>query len=151
MSWRLTTEKGSLVVSFLAFILKSSFYEKPENAWLITGFVTRLTRHVSLVVQELLTLPEYLCSPPIFNGVRVTRSLVLYLCFVDRWLSFCTFSFGHCVVSSSINGFWLPLLYLQALLKTNEYKSDSLKTNIFINCIPKLFWPVLWNSSICRR
>jgi hypothetical protein len=33
------------------------------------------------------------------------------------FLSFCTFSFGHCVVcSSSIHGFWLPLWYLQTLL-----------------------------------
>jgi hypothetical protein len=32
--------------------------------------------------------------------------LVLYVCFVDRCLSFCPFSFGHCVVwSSSIYGF----------------------------------------------
>ena len=38
--------------------------------------------------------------------VRVTRSVVLYACFVDRCLSFCTFSLGHCVVcSSSIYGF----------------------------------------------
>jgi hypothetical protein len=43
---------------------------------------------------------------PVFSGVRVTRSLVLCVCFVDRYLSFCTFSFGHCVVySSSIYGF----------------------------------------------
>ena len=28
--------------------------------------------------QELLTLPEYLNSPPVFSGVRVTR-LVLYV------------------------------------------------------------------------
>ena len=27
----------------------------------------------------------------LFSGVRVTRSLVLYVCFVDRCLSFCTF------------------------------------------------------------
>ena len=41
-----------------------------------------------------------------FSGVRVTRSYVLCVCFVDRCLSFCTFSFGHCVVySSSIYGF----------------------------------------------
>ena len=26
----------------------------------------------------------------VFSGVRVTRSLVLYLCFVNRCLSFCT-------------------------------------------------------------
>ena len=44
---------------------------------LITGFVTRLTRQVPLVEQELLTLPEHLSSPPAFSGVRVTRSLVL--------------------------------------------------------------------------
>ena len=51
-------------------------------------------------------LPEYLSSPPIFSGVHVTRSLVLGVCFVDRCLSFCTFSFDHCVVgSSSIDGF----------------------------------------------
>jgi hypothetical protein len=56
--------------------------------------------------QELLTLLEHLSSHPAFSRVRVTRSLVLYVCFVDRCLSFCTFSFGHCVVcSSSIYGF----------------------------------------------
>jgi hypothetical protein len=39
---------------------------------LITGFVTRLTRRLPLVEQELLALPEHLCSPPVFRGVRVT-------------------------------------------------------------------------------
>jgi hypothetical protein len=43
-----------------------------------------------------------------FSGVRVTRSLVLCVCFIDHCLSFCTFSFDHCVVCSSIYGFWLP-------------------------------------------
>ena len=33
----------------------------------------------------------------IFSGVRVTRSLVLCVCFVDHCWSFCTFSFDHCV------------------------------------------------------
>ena len=37
-----------------------------------------------LVEQELLTLPEHPSSPPVVRGIRVTRSLVLYLCFVDR-------------------------------------------------------------------
>ena len=58
---------------------------------LITGFITRLTRRVPLVEQELLTLPEHLSSPLVFSEVRVTRSLVLYVCFVDRCLSICTF------------------------------------------------------------
>jgi hypothetical protein len=29
---------------------------------------------------------EHLSSPPVFSGVRVTRSLVLCVCFVDRCL-----------------------------------------------------------------
>jgi len=37
-------------------------------------------------------------SPPVLSGVRVTRSLVLYVCVVDRCISFCPLSFGHCVV-----------------------------------------------------
>jgi hypothetical protein len=41
--------------------------------------------------------PEF---TPVVTGVRVTRSLVLYVCFVDRCLSFCTFSFDHYVVCS---------------------------------------------------
>ena len=50
-------------------------------------------------------------TPQVFSGVRVTRYLVLYVGFVDCCLSFCTFSFGYCVVcSSSIYGFWLPPL-----------------------------------------
>jgi hypothetical protein len=44
--------------------------------------------------------PEFI---PGLSGVRVTRSLVLYVCFVDRCLSFCTFSFGHCVVYPSLS------------------------------------------------
>jgi hypothetical protein len=45
----------------------------------ITWFVTRLTGRVSLVEQDLLTVPEHLSSPSVFSGVRVTRSLVLYI------------------------------------------------------------------------
>ena len=56
----------------------------------------RLTRRVPLVEQELLTLPDHLSSPPVFCEVCITRYLVLCVCFVDRSLSFCPFSFGHC-------------------------------------------------------
>ena len=84
------------------------------HSWLITGFVTRVTRRMPLVEHELLTLPDHLSSPTPFSGVRVTWSIVLCAC---RSLSFCTFSFGHCVVCYfSIYGFWLPLCYLQLLL-----------------------------------
>jgi len=70
-----------------------------------------------LVEQKLFTLLEHLSSPPVFSGVHVTQSLVLCVCFVDRCLSFCPFSFDHCVVCpSSIYEFWLSLWYLQTLL-----------------------------------
>ena len=47
--------------------------------------------------------PEFIS---VFSGVvRVNRSLVLCVCFVDRCLSFCTFSLCHCVVCSSIYRF----------------------------------------------
>ena len=60
----------------------------------------------------------FLSRPPVFSVVRETGALVLYVCFVDCCLSFCSFSFGHYVVfSSSIYEFWLPLWYLQSLLR----------------------------------
>ena len=38
-----------------------------------------ITRRVPLVEQKLLTLPEHLSSPPVFSGVRVTRSFYMYV------------------------------------------------------------------------
>jgi hypothetical protein len=66
---------------------------------------------VPLVEQELLTLREHLSSSPVFSGVRLSQSVDLCVCFVNRCLFFCTFSFGHSVVFlSSIYGFWFPLV-----------------------------------------
>ena len=60
------------------------------------------------VICKDLRLKQMCKIPPVLSGVRVARSLVLGVCFVDR--SFVLFvhllSFGHCVVcSSSIDGF----------------------------------------------
>ena len=83
---------------------------------------------VKTVEQELVILPEHLSLPSVFSGVRVTRSLVLCVCFVDRCLSFCTFSFGHYVVcSSSIYWFWLPLWYLQTILNVIRYLFEKIQ------------------------
>ena len=50
-----------------------------------------------------------------YNSYWLLFSVMCMFC--KSSLSFCPFSFGHCVVcSSSIYGFWLPLLYLQTLL-----------------------------------
>jgi hypothetical protein len=57
----------------------------------------------------------------VFNEVRVTRSLFLCVCFVDHCLSFCPFSFGHCVVCSSIYGFWLLQLLIGGLMSYLSY------------------------------
>jgi hypothetical protein len=51
------------------------------HSWLITGFVTRLTRRVQLVEQELIPVRNHMSSPPVFSGVHITRSLVLCVCF----------------------------------------------------------------------
>jgi hypothetical protein len=56
---------------------------------------------VSLVKQELVTLPEHMISPSGFSGAGVTRSLFLCIGFVDRCVSFCTFSFGHSTINRS--------------------------------------------------
>ena len=46
-------------------------------------------------------------------GFMLLNFKLYVLCFVDHWLSFSLFSFGHCVVcTSSIYGFWLPVWYL---------------------------------------
>ena len=58
-------------------------------SWLV--FVTRVTRCVSPVEQELLTPPEYLTLSPVCSGVRVARFLVFYVVFFYRCLSFYPF------------------------------------------------------------
>jgi hypothetical protein len=40
-----------------------------------------VTQQVPHVEQELPTLPEHLCSSPVFSGVRVARSLVFCVVF----------------------------------------------------------------------
>ena len=112
-----------------------------------------------LVEQELLTLLEHLSSLPVFSGVRVTRYLVLYVCFVDHCLSFCPFSFGHCVVCSSlIYGFWLPLWYLQTLLyKVNTFVSNVnprfplVQDIIFIRIWIKKVFIRIWIKNISKQ
>ena len=77
---------------------------------------------------------KHLSSSPVFVGVRMTPSLDLCVCFVDRCLSFCFWSlhclsffalrllvtllvsFVHCIVCPSLlYGFWLPRRYLLSI------------------------------------
>jgi hypothetical protein len=67
-------------------LVVNTFRSFPHSR-LITGFVTRLTRQVPLVEQELLTLQEHLSSSPDFSGVRVTQYLYVL------WIIVCPFVF----------------------------------------------------------
>ena len=87
---------------------------------LISTTIT-LARYIVVKRQVPLVLPiaVHLSSLPVLSRVRVTRSLVLWVCFVDQ--TTCPFSLGHCVVCSSICEFWLHLWYLQTLLVIQYY------------------------------
>jgi hypothetical protein len=96
-------------------------------SWLV--FVTRVTRCVSPVEQELLTLPEYLTLSPVCSGVRVARFLVFYVVFFYRCLSFCPFvlfllsielSFFLRFTGSDYPSGIFKLFLLSALYKTNK-------------------------------
>jgi hypothetical protein len=76
--------------------------------------------------------------PPHFNGVRATRSLVLYVCFVDRrlycWLLYCLFFFDIRILITSFGIFKLFLIrptWMQWLYKVRLMRND-------MNC---LFFP----------
>jgi hypothetical protein len=71
-------------------------------------FVTRLTRHMSLVEQALFTLPEHMSSPPI----PVTRSLVLS-CVVCPFVLFLLVFVFFVLLRYTDSDY---LLYLQTLL-----------------------------------
>ena len=64
-----------------------------------TGFLSRLTKRVPLMQQELITLPEFTPSPPGFRGVRATRSLVSCVCFVIVVCPFIFFFWPLCCLS----------------------------------------------------
>ena len=63
--------------------------------------------------------------------LAIKLSIFLCVCFVDRCLSFCSFSFGHCVVCSSV--FWplcclfffeLRILITPLVSSNSSYQND---------------------------
>ena len=86
------------------------------HSWLNTGVVTRVTRRVPLVEQELLTLPEHMNSPPVFSGVRVARSLVFGVVFC-RSLFFFSF-LSLCCLSCDLRIRITPLVSLNSSFRT---------------------------------
>jgi hypothetical protein len=82
--------------------------------------LTRLTRQVPLVEQELPTLPEHLSSFPVFSGVYVARSLVLCVGFVDS----CFFPFVLLAIVLSV------LRYADSDYPFGIFKSSWCKLNM---------------------
>ena len=91
-------------------------------------------RRVSPVEQELRTFPEHMSSPPVFSGVRVTQSLVLCVCYVDRCLSCCFFFF-----------IWSLMLYVLLQFTHFDYPLGIFKlffSAIIFDICSLLLWPL---------
>ena len=98
------------------------------HSWFNTEFVTRVTRRMPHVEQDILTFHEHLSSPPVFSGVRVARSFIFCVMFCRSlfallfffFLLLCCLPFFDLLllitplVSSDYHFgiFWLPLWYL---------------------------------------
>ena len=127
-----TTDKLSNILIFARLQIINRFFRSRRMTKIIHQYITNPvfvcilfpnTCHIYIIIVLLLYMKQKMteisvnlissrvfCAnfnlPPVFSGVRATRSLVLCVCFVDRCLSFCRFSFGHCAVcQSSFNGF----------------------------------------------
>jgi hypothetical protein len=60
-------------------------------SWLVNWLLTRVTRPVALVEQELPTLPHLVCLPPSFSGILVAYSFSHLWCFIDYFVVFLSF------------------------------------------------------------
>ena len=106
LSEETTASSASKVVT--AMVPRSSF----PHSWLMTGFVTRVTRRVSHVEQERLTLPEQTSSPMVVSVVRGARTLVF--CVIICRLLFVLLSFFiwplYCLSISDLRLLITPLV-----------------------------------------
>ena len=80
---------------------------------------------MSLVEQELPSLPEHMSSPPVFSVVHVTRSLVFCVMFCRSLFVLLYFFFWPlCCLFFDIRFLITPLVSLKS---TNENESDKLE------------------------
>ena len=125
------------LIAFFSVSLVVSTSQYCPPLWLITTFVTRVSRRVTLVEQEVRSLPVHLRSSPVFSGVCVARSLVFFACFVDRCFSVCPFSFVHCVVNLQIlitplvsSSCFYRLLYCRCTLFLITFRINDLELRV---------------------
>jgi len=81
-----------LVLSYIRFFLYSS---------LITGLATRIIRRKPLPDRNSLMFLGTSVHPRFLVGFMLLERLFSVSCFIDRCLTFWTFSFGNCVVCPS--------------------------------------------------
>jgi hypothetical protein len=113
-------------------------------SWRINGFVTKLTRRVPLVEQELLTLPEHLRSPPVFSGVRVTRFLFVFEC-LSAILFVSGSTFVVRIVLLLLRKLWSRTqskLAFQFLLQDRNIRS-------YIILLPYDWWLIIYSYNVC--
>ena len=104
--------------------------------------------NVPHVEQKLLIHPEHTSSSSGFTGARVAQSLVFWVILCKSWFVLLPFSFGHSIVClSSIEGFWLPLWYIQAFLLSvcRPLKAPDYHFGIFkpFYCLSVVDWRLL--------
>jgi hypothetical protein len=110
-----------------------------NHSWLLTGFVTRVTRRVLLVERELLTLPEHQELITDFSGVRFFRSLIFcVMCckLLFQCLSFCPFLPLCCLSFFDLRILITPLVFsnsLYYLLTCYRHESRHNSAHLIIN------------------
>ena len=114
------------------------------NLSLISSFITRETRRVLLVVRERTAYPSVApkFTPPSVLCGGFSCSIIGFLCFVD----YCPFSFGHCIVWPSIDGFWLPPWYhLQTSCYHQARDMDTSLTLVY------LCYCIFFCGNVCQK
>ena len=94
---------------------------KIKNYWFLRANVEFLKYCIALCSRrmplvEMLTIPEYISSPPGLVGYLFLNHYICALSFVYH----CSCFFFCVVCPSSIYGFWLPLWYLQTFLSARH-------------------------------
>ena len=119
--WCVLSESDFLGHFFFQYTNISCCYLKSHIIYFCIFQFKIITRRVPLVEQELLTLPEHLSSTPALSCVRVARSLVLYIYFVDHCLSICTFFFWSLCCLFFFDIRILLLWYLSIILDLQNF------------------------------
>ena len=88
------------------FPLKGNFHP-----WLINVLVTRVTRRVPLVEQELLPPSEYTSSTPVYSRVHVAQSLVFCVVFCTLLFVILSFFWPYCFSFFDLQLMMTPLVF----------------------------------------